>query len=511
MMKHLVAVGLGILAAAILVIAGCPTNVPVTGVTLNVTDNWDDLSSSPYQQQLVATVHPSNATNTKVTWASSDPNFTVSSDGLVTGPSASGLTNPNLVVTVTTDDGHFTATCSGSASCPMLYVGDGTGKFNYLTDLQGPIIGMPGNASIKSRTPDYVVLEGLKSDASGTLQVKVREIQAEVAYIDEAKLVPVDVPDGYEIASASATHASSKAGVDPRQFYSLKSPRLLRSAIDQDGRDVTAQLKSTDGVPAPVDKDAQPFYTLDFGLFSPAHARLVVEAWALYSSGFSKHGNVRPSVSVRDDAGKWAEVTTFRGPHGDEKTMVFDLSGLFPSKDRQVRLNLGSRPGLRWVVDSVRLDDSAPSEPVVGPEVQPSTADLSQGGLATFILPDFHNRGSVLDDRLPFNGVGLGHGKFTRYGDVGVLLTGTDDKFVIMGMGDQLLMSFRSPSEPPAGYHRIWVLKVLQYYKVPYVSSAVAQLPFQGMSAYPYPATEHFPNDHEHLAYLATWNTRENR
>jgi len=36
----------------------------------------------------------------------------------------------------------------------------------------------------------------------------------------------------------------------------------------------------------------------------------------------------------------------------------------------------------------------------------------------------------------------------------------------------------------------------------------VSQLPFHGMSKYPYPANEKFPEDEDGLAYQLNWNTR---
>jgi hypothetical protein len=166
---------------------------------------------------------------------------------------------------------------------------------------------------------------------------------------------------------------------------------------------------------------------------------------------------------------------------------------------------------VRWVVDSVRLDDSAPVQLIVGSDIQPSVATLSKGGLSTFVVSDFHSRGTILDDNLLFNGVGLGQGKFTRYGDVSELLSRPDDKFAIMGMGDQVLMAFGPLTAARPGYHRVLVLKTLHYYKAPNVSSTVAALPFRSMTSYPYPATEHYPDDADHLAYLAKYNTRVNK
>jgi len=36
----------------------------------------------------------------------------------------------------------------------------------------------------------------------------------------------------------------------------------------------------------------------------------------------------------------------------------------------------------------------------------------------------------------------------------------------------------------------------------------VAQMPFQGMGSYPYPATEHYPDDPKSDAYRLNWDTR---
>jgi hypothetical protein len=513
-MKHII----GLVALAIIVVGlvSCPI-IPVTGVTLNATD-WTVMNGGNgwppnFTQQLVATVVPENATNKRVTWQSSDESLaTVSSSGLVTWV---GTANSSLTVTATTVDGGFTATCSGSASCPILYVGDGTGKFTYLTDLQGPIIGMPPGAPMLTRTGlftyDYVVLKGLKADLAGNYQLKLREVQPEITYLDDLKLIPVDVPDGYNLASSSAEQTYGNGYANAHRFYTLKDPRTVVSATDWNGKDVTAQLKSIDGAPAPVEGSEMPFYTLDFGSFDAAHAKLLVEAWTLYSSAYASKTIKRPSVEVKDAAGEWTEVKTFGLPAGDEKTMVFDISGMFPTEDRHIRLNLGSRPWVRWLIDSVRLDDSAPINCILGSEVQPLATTLSQGGRATIVLPDIHSRGLVLDDNLPFNGVGFGQGKFTSYGDVNELVARQDDKFVIFGMGDQVLVTFGPMAAPRPGYHRILVLKILQYYKAYYVNTVVNPLPFRGMSSYPYPATENYPKDADHKAYLAKYNTRENK
>lgn len=83
--------------------------VPVTGVTLNKT------STSLYvgdTETLTPTITPDNATNKNLTWSSDDTSVaTVDASGLVTAVSAGTAT-----ITVTTEDGAKTATCTVTVS-----------------------------------------------------------------------------------------------------------------------------------------------------------------------------------------------------------------------------------------------------------------------------------------------------------------------------------------------------------------------------------------------------------
>lgn len=84
--------------------------VLVTGVTLNTTT----ATINGNMLQLVATIAPVNATNTNVTWSSSDPSVaTVNSKGLVVG-----LANGTATITVTTKDGAKTASATITVTSP---------------------------------------------------------------------------------------------------------------------------------------------------------------------------------------------------------------------------------------------------------------------------------------------------------------------------------------------------------------------------------------------------------
>ncbi len=89
--------------------------IPVTGVTLTPPTANVSINGT---QQLTGTVLPINATNKSVTWSSSNTGVaTVSSGGLVTGVAVGSAT-----ITVTTQDGNYTATSAITvASVPTTF------------------------------------------------------------------------------------------------------------------------------------------------------------------------------------------------------------------------------------------------------------------------------------------------------------------------------------------------------------------------------------------------------
>ena len=85
-----------------------PVTVPVTGVTLDKNELALTMGDSA---TLTATVAPENATNKNVTWTSDNEEVATVVDGKVTAIAA-GTAN----ITVTTEDGEYTATCAVTVS-----------------------------------------------------------------------------------------------------------------------------------------------------------------------------------------------------------------------------------------------------------------------------------------------------------------------------------------------------------------------------------------------------------
>ena len=85
--------------------------VPVTGVSLDESSITLDVGGN---QTLTATVTPEDATNKKVRWSSDNEDVaTVSEDGVVTA-----VAGGTAVITATTHDGLFTATCTVTVNAP---------------------------------------------------------------------------------------------------------------------------------------------------------------------------------------------------------------------------------------------------------------------------------------------------------------------------------------------------------------------------------------------------------
>ncbi|HEX4748217.1 MAG TPA: hypothetical protein VH302_01625, partial [Bryobacteraceae bacterium] len=105
-------------------------------------------------------------------------------------------------------------------------------------------------------------------------------------------------------------------------------------------------------------------------------------------------------------------------------------------------------------------------------------------------------------------------GMYTRYGDVRPLVTGVDDKLIVMGSGDELKLEYPADKLPSLqnGWKRDFLLLVDGWAKDADANTAFSQsvlpLPFHAMSSYPFKPGEHYPSDSEHQRYVSEYLTR---
>lgn len=131
---------------------------PVTGITLNETSLQLVIGS---KFTLVCTFAPTNATNKNVTWSSSDENVATVSDGVVTSKAVGSAT-----ITVTTEDGGFTATCTITVSA--------TPEITYKLEADNEVPYMSGtNHSASVGVKLYEYTNGVKGNSvkTGTTNV----------------------------------------------------------------------------------------------------------------------------------------------------------------------------------------------------------------------------------------------------------------------------------------------------------------------------------------------------
>lgn len=175
--------------------ASCRITVtqPVTGVTLNVTSGYVRIGEVG---ALKATVLPSNATNQKVTWSTSDKTrATVSEDGVV-----KGISQGYVTITATTVNGGFTASCKvlvvksvtgiklNKASItidvgktttitPTVYPTDATVKTVSWTSSNYDVINVDSAGKITAKAPGYAIVTAKTKDGSFTAKTEILVIQ----------------------------------------------------------------------------------------------------------------------------------------------------------------------------------------------------------------------------------------------------------------------------------------------------------------------------------------------
>jgi hypothetical protein len=216
---------------------------------------------------------------------------------------------------------------------------------------------------------------------------------------------------------------------------------------------------------------------------------------------------------VKDPKGNWRTVIEDMGiPAGKPKTMAMDLTGKFLSASREVRIvtNLC----VYW--DQIFLSEAGAPETRMTP-VATATSELRLRGFSRPVIDPRREQPEAFEYA---NWTGGGSwdqtpGMYTRYGDVRELTEAVDDRMAIFGAGDELRLSFDAGSLPavPEGWRRDYLLYVDGWAKDADANTAnsesVEPLPFHGMSSYPYPAGEAYPDDPAHRAYRAKYNTRQ--
>ena len=429
--------------------------------------------------------------------------------------------------------GHhsFTEIDRRGSSCPILFVWNGT-KFEFISDLIGAgIVGEwtgPGERNI-SDPDEYVRVEGHRvKERSGRLSFRLIEPMEEITYLDQVRLLAVDHPADRDVYP---NERFQPAPPFPEfKVTTVKNPRPPRAAWDDEGRDVLALLAERDRRyvtgfrKLPFRGFTQPHsLTLDLGDLQEARSlRLIFFGFIEYFSATSMFaayqagiGGVAPYLEVQGEKGEWRKGMESIGfPAGLYRAMVVEvpldrLGGLAYSSKVRITTNLE----IYW--DQILVDTSPQDVPVRVVSLTPSAADLHFRGYPRAHEPSFP--GDLVYDYAQISATGPYRrhgGNYTRYGDVRELLADRDDRFAILGSGDEVSLEFDPSRLPPLpdGWKRDFFFYADGFEKDMDFHSAHAQtvepLPFHAMGSYPYSAPEKYPDGPAHLAYQLEYNTR---
>jgi hypothetical protein len=422
---------------------------------------------------------------------------------------------------------------SGYASCPSLYYWNGT-DYVYVTEVSNAgwlgymdYINENGGVVFSGGNPwDYIKLDNTQlTPRDGYYDLILSQQWDEIFYIDAVYMIVVDHPANVGVYSTMSNYINQAFN---GEIYTVSKDNLLTpiSAVNENGENVLPQISQLDDVFTPGSNGLiSPSWnnitlnqlTLDLGdLSSAPQIKLVINGmvdwgspehyydWVngfitAFNEGLVPNGTQiypAPYMEIKDANGQWVRVPQDRQmPTPADyvpRSFVVDLTGLFPSdvSDYQIRIT----NFYNVTFDYIGIDIT-PQESITVRRINPA-ATLQQ---------------------IEFGGTtSTASGSFTRYGDVTPLVLNADDMFVIGMQGDQVSLQFPTTSLTPLaeGMERDIFLFVACWFKDPLgnwgygFEFTVDPLPFQNMSGFPYPSTETYPIDSEHLAYILEYNTR---
>jgi hypothetical protein len=210
--------------------------------------------------------------------------------------------------------------------------------------------------------------------------------------------------------------------------------------------------------------------------------------------------------------GQWDTIAPDAGaPGGMGRMITVDLTGKLPADACRLRITTN----LEVYYDQMFLAADLGQSDVTIQSVPLKQAAVRRLGFPLEYSPDGRlpmlYSYDIIQATSPFK---VPRGRYTRYGPVEDLLGAFDDRYVILGTGDEIAASFDGTALRPLtdGQTRSFVLVSHAYCKDMDLYTAepdtVEPLPFRGMRNYPYPAGQAYPAGPSFDRYHARYNTR---
>jgi tetratricopeptide (TPR) repeat protein len=416
------------------------------------------------------------------------------------------------------------------SSCPTLFVWNGE-RYQLVADMLGAgVVGHwigPGQRDIP-RPVEYIKVDrNAIREKNGVLSFRFMEPLEEAVYLDQARLLAVDHPAGFDVYPNE--YFASNPPYPAFKVVMSRDERPPAGAWDEHGHNVLPDLLAHryfgDFALTQFQGFAKPHsLTLDLGepyrggpLWLLLHGEVeYFSANSMYAASQAGVRAISPLVEALGANGNWVRVEDDMGfPAGGPRTMTADLTGKLPTGTQRIRVTTNLQIYWDSILVSRTLQDSQKGLSVRLSPVPLVRADLGFHGFPLKIEGTPPGNVQYIYETVSATGpYTRPSGTYTRYGDVLPLLTGLDDQLVVFGSGDEVRLDFDPSSlpAPPQGWVRDYFFAANGYEKDMDFYAAegnfVAPLPFLRMGDYPYQPGQSFPLDDPHLNYLLEYNTR---
>ena len=399
------------------------------------------------------------------------------------------------------------------SSCPFLFTWNGV-RFDFVTDfLGGGELGSwlaPGQRNVPTPEEYVRISDRQLQPLDGRYELRVSNELEEVLFLDQAELLAVTHPAGVEVFPDEGLRQRRR----PFQLFATRNHRPLRQAVDDHGHDVLAQLASADrryvddfalrpirGYAAEhsLTLDLPPAVQGERAANAAGRTVLLLTGWTDYAFSSDNVAASQAGVPLTppllqvQDGSRWRTVDDDVGvPIGRPQTLVVDVSRY---AGRRLRLVTAMR--IYW--DQILVADVANVPLTVTPMAARSARLRWRGFSAEAVMDGKEPYRYDYARVLPTAPWKMMPGRYTREGDVGELLTRSDDRFVVSRPGDVMELSFDAAAPPlDAGARRTFLLRGIGYSKEMNLHSAspdyATPFPFKAMSRYPYSAPERYPH-----------------
>ena len=419
------------------------------------------------------------------------------------------------------------------SSCPVLFAWNGT-HFGFIGDFAG--VGGIGYYVAPNEYAQPQVLEHVRigpeqlAPKDGFYELRLTEPMEEVAYIDRLELVAVDHPRGL---SVYPDERLAITGPPPtHRLLCPAKPIFPITASAPDGAECVEQLNEADRVYAYQPQLDHRFVgfcrshslVVDFGgrlaeLEPESEVYLFINGWIEYPYSQTTYAAAQAGVNwepmrieQRTQDGRWETLVNDAGaPGGMGRTIAVNLTGKLSPDHCALRITTN----LEIYLDQLFIAADRGTAGFTVRTVPLAEADLRRVGFPLEYSPDGqHPTIYTYDVIQPTSSFKMPKGAYTRYGAVETLLGDFDDRYVILGTGDEIAVRFDARELPPPkdGEARTFVLVSHAYCKDMDLYTAkpdtIEPLPFKDMSAYPYPVRERDPAQQGFDRYHEGFNTR---